>query len=256
MGIYLDSADPSELLRAKTLGLLAGVTTNPTLVSKTPRFDLLPRASLFETLCNESPGLVFAQLTSTDVVSREKEAERLLSISPKIAIVIPATTENLGLVSKLTRQGSTVGVTALFEPAQCYLACQAGARYVIPYINRSTRLLGDGIALLRTFRQVIDASATNTEIIASSLKSAAEAVSAVISGAHHISVPFELLIAMGEHMYSQQAIIEFQSAPKPKTLDRLPQQVVAFQKLDLSHLKKNDSSDRIKAVDPNSDKKK
>jgi transaldolase len=247
MGIYLDSADPADLLRAKPLGLISGVTTNPTLLAKVPKFDMLPRGGLFEALCTESPGLVFVQLTSYDVVSREREAERFLSISPKMAIKLPATTENFGLASKLSRQGIIVGITALFDPAQCYLACEAGARYVLPYINRSTRLLGDGIALLRTFRQVIDASKANTEIIAASLKSTAEAISAVISGAHHITVPLELLLAMGEHSYSQQAIVEFNSAPKPKTMDRFPQQVVAFQKLNLAHLKQSES-EKLKAV--------
>ena len=247
MGIYLDSADPGELIRANPLGLIQGVTTNPTLVSTIPKFDLLSRGGLFEALCNESPGLVFVQLTSSDVISREREAERLLGISPKIAIQLPATTENFGLASKLHRQGVVVGITTIFDPAQCYLACLAGARYVLPSINRSTRLLGDGIALLRTFRQVIEAAKTNTELIAANLKSTAEAVSALVSGAHHLAVPLDLLLAMGEHSLSQQAIQEFNSAPRPKTLDRFPQQVVAFQKLNMGHLKQTES-DHHKAV--------
>lgn len=208
MGIFLDSARLEDLKRARGSGFLKGVTTNPALLAKVGA----PREEILRALCQESPGPVFAQLSAEDVFSREAEAERLLSLSPQIALKIPATTENFALAARLSRQGATVGITALFDAAQGYLACEAGARYVLPYVNRSTRLQGDGYLLVRRLRQVIEACGQKTEILAASIKSPAEAVETLLAGAHHLTLPLEVFEAMGNHPLSEKAIQEFAEA--------------------------------------------
>lgn len=134
----------------------------------------------------------------------------MIALRPnQIGFKIPCTLENLKLGAKLTREHYTVGMTAIFSAAQVYLACEAGARYVLPYVNRSTRLLGDGLALIRQMRAVIDACGAAVEIIAASIKSPEEAVATLLAGAHHLTLPPDVIAAMGHHPLSERTIIEF-----------------------------------------------
>jgi len=133
----------------------------------------------------------------------------------QVGLKIPCTLENLALAARLAREGYTVGITAIFKPAQVYLAAQAGARYVLPYVNRSTRLLGDGVALVRQMRALIDAIPLPLEILAASVKSPDEAVATLLAGAHHLTVSLAVIEDMGENPFSQQAIAEFLSKMQP-----------------------------------------
>lgn len=106
-------------------------------------------------------------------------------------------------------------MTALFSPAQAYLAREAGARYLISYLSRSTRLLGDGVALVGAIAAVLGNS--STELVAASIKSPAEAVAALSAGADHLAVPFEVIKRMSRHSLTQQAIEEFDLAARSST---------------------------------------
>ncbi len=204
--LYLDSASVEDARRAFGLGFVGGITTNPILMSKTGR---RPEEIILE-LCDICPGTVFYQLTAPTVAERQAEACRLAALRPnQVGLKIPCTPENLELGAHLARENRTVGFTAIFSAAQVYLACQAGARYVLPYVNRSARLLGDGLALVRQMRAVIDACNSPLEIIAASVKSPEEAVATLLAGAHHLTLPLAVIEAMGEHPLSRQAIDEF-----------------------------------------------
>jgi transaldolase len=98
----------------------------------------------------------------------------------------------------------------VFHPSQAALACAAGAAYVLPYVNRSTRLLGDGPGLVRALRAVIDASGAPVQIVAASVKSADEAVAAILAGAHHLTLPLDVIEAMASHPLSEAAIVDFE----------------------------------------------
>jgi transaldolase len=132
----------------------------------------------------------------------------------RVGLKIPCTYENLSLVSEVVKSGYKVALTAIFSLPQVYLAYQAGAQYVIPYVNRSTRLLGDGIDRVCQMRAVIDADGAHMQILAASIKSADEAIAALLAGAHHLSLPLALIESMGEHALSYQAIEEFKAAQK------------------------------------------
>jgi transaldolase len=149
-------------------------------------------------------------LAAVSPSEREAEAHRFAALRPgRVGLKIPCTPENLALCARLSAAGYVCGLTAIFSPAQVYLAIQAGARYVLPYVNRSTRLQGDGPALVRAMRQVIDAERAATEILAASIKSPAEAIETVLAGAHHLTLPLEVIRQMGQHALSEQAIEEF-----------------------------------------------
>ena len=157
---------------------------------------------------------MFHALIAPTVAEREAEALRFLAMRKNIGLKIACTTENLALARKFASEGLTVGVTAIYSAAQCYLACQAGARFAIPYVNRSTRLQGDGLALVEKMRAVVDAHDGPTEVLIASLKSPGEVVDAVLAGAQNVTIPLALILEMGNHPLSDQAIEEFARAAR------------------------------------------
>jgi transaldolase len=209
MSLFLDSAQPEDVRQAQALGFVAGVTTNPTLIAQTGR----PAFELIRALCGLTTGLIFYQLTSPDFAGMLAEAEQANAISPgQVVLKVPCTLEGLRVVRQF-RETTQCAVTALFTPAQAYLAAQAGARYVIPYVNRSTRLLGDGPALVRDMAGVLARQAADerTDILAASIKSPEEAVAALQAGAQHLTLPLAAILQMAESRYTTEALAEFAS---------------------------------------------
>lgn len=232
MSIYLDSALPEEARQAMSLGFVRGITTNPTLLAKTKR----PAIEVLRELCHICPGTVFYQLAAPTVAERRLEGEQILRLNDefdeedghsaerannlrgedfvplrlgRIGLKIPASTENMALVAEFSGKGVAVAVTALFNSAQAYLACEAGAKYLLPYVNRTTRLRGDGFRFVQELAQICKAVGHGTEVLAASIKSPEEAVKTLLAGAHHVSVPLAVLLAMGHDPLSEEAVAEF-----------------------------------------------
>jgi transaldolase len=206
MAIYVDSADAGDARRAKELGFVKGVTTNPVHIAKTGRPGLDVLRELLETF----DGPVFYQVTASTVEERIAQVSEAHNLGPgRVVIKVPATTDNYTIVSRLAPSGITFCVTAACSAAQAYLAAQAGARYVAPYVNRLTRQLGDGLTVVRDMARILEG--TPTSILAASLKSVDEVVASILAGAGDVTMPLELILALGEHELSQQAIAEFSS---------------------------------------------
>jgi len=205
MGIFVDSAISEEIKKLNDLGLIIGITTNPKLLAPIRR----SWKEVIKELCKISPGLVFYQLTKDNLSEMEKEAREFFEISPKkIALKIPARTEYLTLVKKLGNE-IPCAITAIFSDYQTYLACEVGAKYLIPYVNRASRLQGDGIQLVGKMRDVVESLSSDSEILAASIKTAEEAVNCILAGAHHLSMPFDTIMSLGNHPLSEDAIKEF-----------------------------------------------
>jgi transaldolase len=211
MAIFLDSGIHSEVKEAMAWGFVAGITTNPALLAASGDVSL----NALKQLCKMVPGRVFYQLMSRDLDSMIREAQAAFSIGPsQIVLKVPCTLSGLQAVARLSLE-TPCAVTALFSPAQAYLASEAGARYLISYLNRSTRLLGDGVALVKAMAAVLGNS--STELVAASIKSPAEAVAALNAGADHLAVPFEVIKRMSHHPLTQQALEEFDLAARSST---------------------------------------
>ncbi len=209
MALFLDSALVEEARRAADLGFVWGATTNPTLMAQSRREP----TDVITGLCELFPGTVFYQLSAQTLAEREAEAGRIVEIDPiKVGLKIPCTTENLGLLARLTDAGITCAVTAIFSAYQAYLACEAGAHYIIPYVNRSTRLQGDGPGLVSEMREIIEAAGTGAELLAASIRTPQEVTQTLLAGAHHVTLRLDLILALGEHPLSHQAIAEFDRA--------------------------------------------
>jgi transaldolase len=203
MGIYLDTAIVAEATEASKFGWLAGITTNPTLLAKS---DLSPEDTLKQ-LSQLIPGEIYYQLMASDVdgmVAEGKAAFEL--IGQQTVLKVPATAAGFQAVAHLSAE-IPCAVTAIYSAAQAAVSAQAGAKYAIAYVNRATRLLGDGFALVQDMANVLNQ--TNTEILAASIKSPAEAVKTLLAGAHHLTLPFDVLQAMTVHELSQQTVDEF-----------------------------------------------
>ena len=203
MAIYLDSAIIEEARQAKKMGWAYGVTTNPTLMAKagvTPEVVLRELAAL--EFCQ-----VYYQLVSQNMEDMLIEARIAAEIVKNGLICKIAPTENgFRFVAKYGNEIPCC-VTSIFDPAQALVAREAGARYIAVYVNRATKQLGDGPALVRDLANVLAGS--QTEIVAASLKSTKEAVDAFVAGAQHLTVPFEVLMGLSTHPVSEQTIEQF-----------------------------------------------
>ena len=203
MAIYVDTAIVAEAARASKFGWIAGITTNPTLLAKS---ELSPEQTLKQ-LAQLIPGEVYYQLMASDVDGMVAEGKAAFeSIGRQTVLKVPATAAGFQAVAHLSPE-IPCAVTAIYSAAQAAVSAEAGAKYAIAYVNRATRLLGDGFALVQDMANVLNK--TNTEILAASIKSPEEAVKTLLAGAHHLTLPFDVLQAMAVHELSQQTVDEF-----------------------------------------------
>lgn len=203
MALLLDSALIQEAQTVKEWGWVKGITTNPTILAKS---ELPPQETLSK-LAEISPGELYYQLTTSDFAEMVAEGKQAFEIiGEKTVLKVPATTVGFQVVADLSPT-IPCSVTAIYSAAQAAVAREAGAKYAIAYVNRATRLLGDGIQLVREMAAVLAGS--NTEILAASLKSPEEAAGALQAGAHHLTLPFEILKALTVHELSEQTVEEF-----------------------------------------------
>ena len=203
MAIYLDTAIIAEATEASKFGWIAGITTNPTLLAKS---ELSPQETLKQ-LVKLTPGEVYYQLMASDFDGMVAEGKAAFeSIGRQAVLKVPATAAGFQAVAHLSGE-IPCAVTAIYSASQAVVAAEAGAKYAIAYVNRATRLLGDGFALVRDMANVLQSA--NTEILAASIKSPEEAVKTLLAGAHHLTLPFEVLQAMAVHELSQQTVDEF-----------------------------------------------
>lgn len=203
MAIYVDTAIITEAQLASQWGWVGGITTNPTLLAKS---NFSPAVTLQE-LAQIIPGELYYQLTASDfdgMVAEGKAAFEL--IGQQTVLKIPATIPGFQAVAHLSPE-IPCAVTAIYSPSQAVVSAAAGAKYAIAYVNRATRLLGDGFSLVRDMANVL--KNTNTEILAASIKSPAEAVQTLLAGADHLTLPLDVLQAIALHELSQQTVDEF-----------------------------------------------
>jgi transaldolase len=207
MALFLDSASTDDAQQAMALGFVKGITTNPALIAKVNR----PGLDVLRDMLDITSGPVFYQVTARTVEGRADQAREAAGLAPdRVFVKIPATTENLALTTKLAAEDIQCAVTAVSHPSQAYLSALAGASYTIPYVNRLTRQLGDGIAILRDCAAVV--ASYPTKVLAASLKSVDEVVAAVLAGADDVTIPLDLILALGDHELSQKAIEDFAAA--------------------------------------------
>ncbi len=204
MSIFIDSANLQHIQAVSDKGWVSGVTTNPLLLAQAG----MPTDSLLPAIKQLSTGPVFYQLMSTNFEQMIAEAYHVREILDKqLVLKLPPNDLGFQVCAQLSSKFACCP-TAIYAPAQALIARETGAQYIAVYVNRASRLMGDGVQLVLDIAAVLAGS--NTELLAASLKSPVEAVAAVTAGAHHLTLPYETLIQMTKHELSTAAIDDFQ----------------------------------------------
>ncbi len=205
MSIFIDSTDLTHVKKALEQGWVKGITTNPLLLAQSS----LETSALLKALKQLSDGPIFYQLTSNSFDSSITEAHQALDILEKQLVVkLPPTDLGFRLCAELSSR-MVCCPTAIYAPAQALVAREAGAQYLAVYVNRATRLMGDGIKLIEDIAVILEGS--STRLLAASLKSSEETSQAFAAGADDLTLPYQTLLEMTKHPLSEEAIKQFQS---------------------------------------------
>jgi len=208
MAVFLDSANLDHAREARSLGFVVGATTNPKLLAQAGLSNPQEAMALLSALF---PGPVFYQLRAREKDAMRAEAKTFAAIAPNLGLKIMCHIEGLSFAAEASREFK-VAVTGVFTSAQAYLAAQAGAHYIIPYVNRITRYMGSGPGAIADMAKIV--SGTPCEILAAGIKTASEAVETLLAGAHHISLPLEVIKEMARSPWTEQAMDDFDAASR------------------------------------------
>lgn len=205
MKIFIDTANVEEIRKANEMGVICGVTTNPSLIAKEGR--------VFKEVVAEIASIVDGPI-SAEVISLEadkmfEEALELSKIHKNIVIKIPMTEEGLKAVSILSKKGIKTNVTLIFSPSQALLAARAGASYVSPFVGRLNDISSDGNKLVESIAAIFDIHGITTEIIAASIRSPEDVADAALSGAHIATIPYKVICQMIKHPLTDAGIERF-----------------------------------------------
>jgi len=205
MKIFLDTANVDEIKIANDMGVICGVTTNPSLIAKEGRD--------FKQVINEITSIVDGPI-SAEVISLKhtemvEEALELTKIHPNVVIKIPMTIEGLKAVNILSAKGIKTNVTLIFSTAQALLAARAGASYVSPFIGRIDDIGSKGIELIQEIASVFKIHNIETEIIAASVRSPIHSIEAALAGAHIATIPYNVLTQMTKNPLTDIGIEKF-----------------------------------------------
>lgn len=205
MKFFIDTADVAQIKKANELGILSGVTTNPSLVAKSGRD--------FKEVLTEIAGIVkgsiSAEVMSDDAEGMLKEAEPLTAISDQITIKVPMTIEGLKAVHRFSQNGIKTNVTLIFSANQALMAARAGASYVSPFIGRLDDISQDGMQLIEQIARIFALHHIDTEIIAASVRHPLHVTQAAESGADIATLPYGVFEKMVAHPLTEQGIQRF-----------------------------------------------
>lgn len=214
MKLFIDTANVDYIKEANDLGVICGVTTNPSLIAKEGR-DFVEVVKEITTIVD---GPISAEVISLEHEGMVKEAKELVKIHKNIVIKIPMTLEGLKAVKILTAEGIKTNVTLIFTAGQALLAARAGATYVSPFLGRLDDIGAEGMELIREIVDIFEIHGIETEIIAASTRSPLHVIDAARCGAHIATVPYNVIIQMAKHPLTDAGIERFlkdwESVPK------------------------------------------
>ncbi|GAB6075555.1 fructose-6-phosphate aldolase [Desulfurobacterium crinifex] len=205
MKFFIDTADINEIKAAMEMGMVDGVTTNPTLISKTGRPFLEVAKEIIETV----PGPVSLEVVSLNTQGMVDEARQLAKLGDNVVIKIPMTTEGLKAVKILSEEGIKTNVTLVFSPLQALLAAKAGATFVSPFVGRLDDIGHDGMELISQIVQIYDNYGFDTEIIVASIRHPQHVLQAAILGADIATIPFKVIKQLAKHPLTDIGIERF-----------------------------------------------
>ena len=208
MKFFIDTANLNEIKEANEMGLIDGVTTNPSLIAKEGKVDF---AKHIAKICKIVDGDVSAEVTSLDSEGMLKEGREYAKIAPNVVIKCPLTLEGLKATRTFRNEGTKVNVTLCFSAAQALLAAKAGATYISPFIGRLDDIAQDGMQLIRDIVQIYDNYGFSTEVLAASIRHPMHIVDCALAGADVATIPFKVIQQLVKHPLTDKGLESFLS---------------------------------------------
>lgn len=207
MRFFIDTANVEDIKKASDLGVICGVTTNPSLIAREGRdFAAVIREI---TALVDGPISGEVRATTTEAAGMIAEGRDIAAIHPNMVVKIPMTAEGLKAVKTLTAEGIKTNVTLVFSPNQALLAARAGASYVSPFLGRLDDISVFGVDLVRTIVSIFDTHSISTEVIAASVRHPVHVIECALAGAHIATVPYKVILQMLQHPLTDQGIAKF-----------------------------------------------
>jgi len=205
MKFFIDTANLDEIRAAASMGLLDGVTTNPSLVAKEGR-DFI---ELLKEICKIVNGPISAEVVSLDAPGMLKEAHQLAKIHENITVKCPMTIEGLKACKSLSGEGIKVNLTLVFSPSQAILAAKAGATFVSPFVGRLDDVSTDGMELIEQIVTIYENYDYSTEVLVASVRHPLHVVQAALMGAHVVTMPYKVIEQLVKHPLTDAGIDRF-----------------------------------------------
>jgi len=208
MKFFIDTANLKEIKEANELGLIDGVTTNPSLVVKEGKVDFKKHLAK---ICEMVDGDVSAEVTSLDVDGMLKEGREFAKIAPNIVVKCPLTLEGLKATRIFRAEGTKVNVTLCFSAAQALLAAKAGASYISPFVGRLDDIGQNGMSLIADIVQIYDNYNFDTQVLVASVRHPIHIVESALLGAHVATIPFKVIQQLVKHPLTDKGLESFLS---------------------------------------------
>jgi transaldolase len=205
MKFFIDTANIDEIKEAHSMGMVDGVTTNPSLIAKEGRdFE-----EIIKEICEIVDGPISAEVVSTDTGGMIEEARKLSKIHDNIVVKIPMLVDGLKATRKLAEEGIKTNVTLVFSPLQALMAAKAGAAYVSPFIGRLDDISQEGLLLVEQIVEIYSNYAFDTEIIVASIRNPLHVLESALMGADIATIPFSVLSKLAAHPMTDKGLKAF-----------------------------------------------
>ena len=205
MKFFIDTANIDEIKEAHSMGMVDGVTTNPTLIAKEGRdFE-----EIIRDICAIVDGPVSAEVISIDADGMIKEARQLSKIHENIVVKVPMTVDGLKATRRLAEEGIKTNVTLVFSPLQALMAAKSGATFVSPFIGRLDDLSQEGLLLVEQIVEIYSNYAFDTEIIVASIRNPLHVLESALMGADIATIPFDVLAKLAAHPMTDKGLKAF-----------------------------------------------
>ena len=209
MKFFIDTANLDEIREAKELGMIDGVTTNPTLVAKEGCKNKADFKKLIYEICEVVQGPVSAEVVATDVDGMVKEARELAEIHQHVVVKIPMITDGLKATRQLAEAGIKINVTLVFSPLQALLAAKAGATYVSPFVGRLDDISQTGMELVAQILEIYQNYIFETEVLVASIRNPLHVLEAAQMGADVATIPFKVISQLARHPLTDIGMKQF-----------------------------------------------
>jgi transaldolase len=208
MKIFLDTADIDEIRTVAKWGVLDGVTTNPTLFSKTTGMTY---EEVLKEICTITSGPVSAEVVAEEVEGMLTEGRAFAKLAPNIVVKVPMSEEGLEAMSRFAEEGIKTNCTLIFTANQGLLAAKAGASLLSPFVGRLDDINQDGMIVVRELAEIVAIHELEAEVLAASIRNPVHMTQAALAGAHIATLPFKVLQQMIHHPLTDKGIVQFRS---------------------------------------------